>query len=323
MSTEPAADPRDCCARGLAALRIFVGVIAFTNGLAKLFSFREIEIGPYFGTLVDRPEARPILDFEVNQRGGGTDLPLLPTLVNDIILPSYDVQQWLLTFTELGTGALLHRRPALARRRADRLRPALLPPARLLLQRPLRVRAAARVGAAADPRTRPRRPRLGTRRPPRPQPRRRAMALLRRLRAEPPLFAGAGAGRDRRRPERPPRRRPAAPRRSPVEAIALQSQVDAPLPPVRIRAATRSGSAFEACGGRCRQAARSRRSSGSSRVRKAAAIVVTVMCPWRTNEALGIVAGTTLSAVATMAWLRISPQASELRLLVRMIEPRS
>ncbi len=106
MNTEAAADPR-LLARGLAALRIFVGVIAFSNGLAKLLSFREIDIGPYFGTLVDRPEARGILDFEINQRGGGTDLPLLPTVVNDIILPSYDVQQWLLTFTELGTGALL------------------------------------------------------------------------------------------------------------------------------------------------------------------------------------------------------------------------
>lgn len=95
-------------ARGLAVLRIFVGVIAFSNGLAKLLSFREISIGPYLGTLVDRPEARQILDFEVNQRGGdGTDLPLLPTIVNDIILPTYEVQQWLLTFTELGTGALL------------------------------------------------------------------------------------------------------------------------------------------------------------------------------------------------------------------------
>ncbi len=106
MNTGSQADARPL-ARGLAALRIFVGLIAFSNGLAKLFSFREIEIGPYFGTLVDRPEARQILDFEVNQRAGGTDLPLLPTIVNDIILPSYDVQQWLLTFTELGTGALL------------------------------------------------------------------------------------------------------------------------------------------------------------------------------------------------------------------------
>lgn len=34
-------------AKGLAALRIFMGLILFTNGLAKLFSFRNIEIGPY------------------------------------------------------------------------------------------------------------------------------------------------------------------------------------------------------------------------------------------------------------------------------------
>lgn len=93
--------------QGLAALRIFVGVIALTNGLAKLFSFRELDIGPYLGTLVDRPEARQILDFEVNQRNGGTDLPFLPSLVNDIILPSYDVQQWFLTAAEIGTGTLL------------------------------------------------------------------------------------------------------------------------------------------------------------------------------------------------------------------------
>ncbi len=93
--------------RGLAALRIFVGVIAFSNGLAKLFSFREISIGWYSGTLVDRPEARQILDLEVNKRGGGTEVPGLKTIVNDIILPSYGFQQWLLTFVELGAGALL------------------------------------------------------------------------------------------------------------------------------------------------------------------------------------------------------------------------
>ena len=54
------ADPR-LLARGLAALRIFIGLIAFSNGLAKLLSFREIDVGPYLGTLVDRPEAKGIL----------------------------------------------------------------------------------------------------------------------------------------------------------------------------------------------------------------------------------------------------------------------
>jgi uncharacterized membrane protein YphA (DoxX/SURF4 family) len=101
-STAPAADPRTL-ARGLAALRIFVGLIAFSNGLAKLLSFREIDIGPYLGTLVDREEARAILRIEA----GRNDLPLIPDIVQDFVLPNYDLMQWLVTFTELGAGALL------------------------------------------------------------------------------------------------------------------------------------------------------------------------------------------------------------------------
>ncbi len=45
MSSAPAADPV-ALGRGLAVLRIFVGLIAFSDGLAKLFSFRELDIGP-------------------------------------------------------------------------------------------------------------------------------------------------------------------------------------------------------------------------------------------------------------------------------------
>jgi uncharacterized membrane protein YphA (DoxX/SURF4 family) len=95
-------------ARGLAALRIFFGLILFSNGLAKLLSFREVEIGPYRSFLIDRPEARAILDFETNRRGGdGTDVPGLKALVNDLVLPNYDVLQWLLTAVELGAGLAL------------------------------------------------------------------------------------------------------------------------------------------------------------------------------------------------------------------------
>jgi uncharacterized membrane protein YphA (DoxX/SURF4 family) len=93
--------------RGLAAFRIFFGLILFSNGLAKLFEFRTIEVGPYSSFLINRGEARSILDFEVNRRGGGTDVPLLPELVNDVILPSWDVFQWLVTALELGAGAAL------------------------------------------------------------------------------------------------------------------------------------------------------------------------------------------------------------------------
>jgi len=42
--------------KGLAALRIFVGIIFFANGLAKLFAFRNVEIGPYSSFLINRDE---------------------------------------------------------------------------------------------------------------------------------------------------------------------------------------------------------------------------------------------------------------------------
>ena len=90
-------------AKGLAALRIFFGLILFTNGLAKLFSFRNIEIGPYRSFLINRDEARSILEGEA----GKTELPGIPALVDDVILPNWDLFQWVVTAVELGVGALL------------------------------------------------------------------------------------------------------------------------------------------------------------------------------------------------------------------------
>jgi uncharacterized membrane protein YphA (DoxX/SURF4 family) len=95
-------------ARALAAIRIFFGLILFTNGLAKLFSFREVFVGPYKGTLIDRPEARSILEFEINRRGGdGTDLPLLKSIVNNLMLDNWGIFQWVTTAIELGAGLAL------------------------------------------------------------------------------------------------------------------------------------------------------------------------------------------------------------------------
>ena len=94
--------------RALAAFRIYAGVVLFANGIAKLFEFRTIELGPYESFLINKAEARQILDFETNERGGdGTELPLLKDLVNDVLLPNWDVFQWLVTALELGAGAAL------------------------------------------------------------------------------------------------------------------------------------------------------------------------------------------------------------------------
>ena len=95
-------------ARGLAALRIFFGLILFANGLAKLLEFRSVEVGPWKTFLINREGARNILDFEVNKRGGdGTDVPLLKSIVNDVMLSNWDVFQWLITAVELGAGLAL------------------------------------------------------------------------------------------------------------------------------------------------------------------------------------------------------------------------
>ena len=89
--------------KGLAALRIFVGIIFFSNGLAKLFSFRDIEIGPYRSFLINREETRGILRGEAARN----DVPGVQTLVDDVLLPNFGWLQWVVTFVELGVGALL------------------------------------------------------------------------------------------------------------------------------------------------------------------------------------------------------------------------
>jgi len=94
--------------RGMAVVRVFFGLIMFANGVAKVTGDTQIEIGPYRGNLINRPQARQILDFEVNQRDGrGTRVPLLKRVVNDAILPNWGFFEWVVTFVELSTGALL------------------------------------------------------------------------------------------------------------------------------------------------------------------------------------------------------------------------
>ena len=94
--------------RGLAAFRIFVGIVLFANGLAKLTGERNFEVGWYRGFLIVRNEARSILQFEVNERSKtGTRVPYLKDFVNDHLLPNWDVYQWVVTWTEVGVGLLL------------------------------------------------------------------------------------------------------------------------------------------------------------------------------------------------------------------------
>lgn len=89
--------------QALAALRIFFGVILFANGVSKLFNFTDISILGYEANLIDRGLARAILENEAQR----TDFPLVGTIANDLLLPNWGFFEWVITFMELGIGALL------------------------------------------------------------------------------------------------------------------------------------------------------------------------------------------------------------------------
>ncbi len=89
--------------QALAAIRIFVGVILFANGVAKLFEFTDVRVGGYEAILIDKDLARAILVDESRI----TEFPLIPTIANDVLVANWGVFQWLITAMELGVGAML------------------------------------------------------------------------------------------------------------------------------------------------------------------------------------------------------------------------
>ncbi len=92
--------------RSLAVIRILLGLTFLLNGLAKLFGIHRIEIGPYLGNLINRADARFILDVEVNNNARH-QVPLIGRITNDLVLPNWDLFSWGLTAIEIAAGALL------------------------------------------------------------------------------------------------------------------------------------------------------------------------------------------------------------------------
>ena len=91
-------------AKGLAVLRIFFGIVLFANGVAKLFEFRRIEVGPYLANLIDKGAARSILE-----NGLGEQERSIPGLrpIMELMVDNWALVGWALTFTELVVGAML------------------------------------------------------------------------------------------------------------------------------------------------------------------------------------------------------------------------
>lgn len=82
------------------------GTIWLANGLAKVFDIHRVEIAPYLANLINRDDARFILDIEVN-RNAKHQLPLVGRIANDLVLPNWDLFSWLLTAVEITAGLLL------------------------------------------------------------------------------------------------------------------------------------------------------------------------------------------------------------------------
>jgi uncharacterized membrane protein YphA (DoxX/SURF4 family) len=101
---------RSTLAKGLAVLRIFMGLVFLLNGLAKLFGFSRIAVGPYVANLIDGDATEFILRFEVfeNQAGGteGTRIPGLRPIA-ELILDNFALFGWAITAAEIVIGLLL------------------------------------------------------------------------------------------------------------------------------------------------------------------------------------------------------------------------
>ena len=92
--------------QGIASIRILLGMTFLLNGLAKLFEFHRVTAGPYVANLIDRADAKFILNAEVNHNAQH-HLPLIGRITNDLVLPHWTVFGWGLTAVEISAGLLL------------------------------------------------------------------------------------------------------------------------------------------------------------------------------------------------------------------------
>src|SRR5262249_52564482 len=95
--SEPASD-LSLAQSALLVLRTFLGIVFFTNGLAKVFGFHTVTIGPWKTVLLNRGDALGI------QSGNSASAPGFLHDLGVLVVTYWDVFQWLLTFAELAIG---------------------------------------------------------------------------------------------------------------------------------------------------------------------------------------------------------------------------
>jgi uncharacterized membrane protein YphA (DoxX/SURF4 family) len=105
-TADPVLPSATTLAKGLAVLRIFFGIVLFANGIAKLFEFRRIEVGPYIANLIDKGSARSILANGFDEGDQERSIPGLRPVM-ELLVDNWGVVGWALTFTELVVGGML------------------------------------------------------------------------------------------------------------------------------------------------------------------------------------------------------------------------
>jgi uncharacterized membrane protein YphA (DoxX/SURF4 family) len=92
-------------AKGLAAVRIFVGLVWLANALAKVFNHGSFDLGPVSFSLISRDTARGLLESYSGPRSNA--IAPLKTLYRDLVLANWELFQWVLTVAELAVAASL------------------------------------------------------------------------------------------------------------------------------------------------------------------------------------------------------------------------
>jgi thiosulfate dehydrogenase [quinone] large subunit len=82
----------------LLVVRTFLGIVYFSNGLAKLFGFHDVNLVVWKTFLINRDDALNI------QTGNTSSSPALLHDIGTLIISNWGVFQWLLTLGELAVG---------------------------------------------------------------------------------------------------------------------------------------------------------------------------------------------------------------------------
>jgi uncharacterized membrane protein YphA (DoxX/SURF4 family) len=92
-------------ARGLAAFRIFVGLVWLSNALAKVVNQGSYDLGVVSFSLISRDTARGLLETYTGPESNA--IAPLKSLYTDLVLANWGVFQWFLTAAELTIGITL------------------------------------------------------------------------------------------------------------------------------------------------------------------------------------------------------------------------